>query len=289
MSTLKRIALVGSLLLALFSLVATSQILLLHGWLGDSSNWNECERVMTAAPYNIDPEQILTPSLPNNVSLVGWTVNIADYIDSLSKDAKLTVIAHSFSGTSILFLLVVARHVKQGNLAQWTVGLTKKDQDLSSIVNELLSLPDMGLFVRAVGKLERVFLYHPALGGGCFACSACGEVPVPLLCDDSLRDMCILGTAKSIIFSADEVASLKVPVVDIYGTHAWCLGPCLGASDTDGSVPISGQRLFLSGKNYHEMDGGAVCHADFIINLRHAAEDLVKIIFAKKEDRATAR
>ena len=275
-----RTALVGLLLLALFSFLAASQVLLLHGWLGDGSNWNECVHVMTAEPYNVDLHQILAPSFPNNVSLVEWTVNIATYIDSLPEGANLTVITHSFGGTSILFLLVIAHHVEQGNLAQWAIKLSSQDQDLSPIVDQLLSLPDPNLFVRVARKIKEVFLYHPALGGGCFACSACGEVPVPLLCDDSLRDMCVLETAKDLLFSADEIASLKVPVVNMYGTHAWCLGPCLGASDTDGSVPISGQRLFLSGENYHEVDGGAVCHADFIINLHHAAEDLVKLVLA---------
>ena len=143
--------------------------------------------------------------------------------------------------------------------------------------------------MRAARKVKGVFIYHPALGGGCLACSACGKVPIPLLCDDSLRDMCVLGTAKDLLVSADEGASLMVSVVDIYGTHAWCLGPCLGAVDCDGTGPISAQRLFLSGENYHEVDGGAVCHADFIINLPHAAEDLVKTVYATKEDPVAAR
>ena len=54
-------------------------------------------------------------------------------------------------------------------------------------------------------------------------------------------------------------------------------------------MSISGQRLFLSGDNYREVDGGAVCHADFIINLHHAAEGLVKMIFATKERLVTVR
>lgn len=284
-----RIALVGSLLLALFSFLTVSQILLLHGWLGDGSNWNNSVRIMTAAPYSIDPGQILAPFLPNNVSLVDWTVNIATYIDSLPEEANLTVIAHSFGGTSILFLLVVARHVEQGDLVPWAINLRDTDQDLSLIVSELLSLPDPDLFVRAARKVKEAFLYHPALGGGCLACSACGEVPVPLVCDDAVKDMCVLETAKDRLFSVDEITALKVPVVDIYGTHAWCIGPCLGASDSDGSVSIKEQRLFLSEENYHEVNGSAVCHADFIINLHRAAEDLVKLVLSRQLSPAAAR
>jgi pimeloyl-ACP methyl ester carboxylesterase len=289
MSRIHQTALVGLLLLALFSAVGFSQVLLLHGWLGDGSNWNECIRIMTAAPYNFDPQRILSPSLPNDVSLVDWTVNIATYINSLPEDAKFTVVGHSFGGTSILFLLVVARHVDQGDLAQWAIGLSNQDPDLSPIIDALLSLADPNLFVRAARRVQKVFLYHPALGGGCYACSACGEIPIPLLCDDSLRDMCSLEMGKELIFEKDDVTALNIPVVGIYGTHAWCVGPCLGASDSDGSVSISGQRLFLSGDNYREVDGGAVCHADFIINLHHAAEDLVKMIFATKAGLATSR
>lgn len=289
MSEIRRTALVGLILLALLPFVAIGQVLLLHGWHGDSSDWDECIRVMTTAPYNIDPQSIMAPSLPNEVSLVDWTVNVANYIDSLPHDAHLTVIAHSFAGTSILFLLVVARHVERGDLAQWAIGLSKQDPDLSPISNALLSLADPNLIVRAARRVQKVFLYHPALGGGCYACSACGEVPIPLLCDASLRDMCSLETGKELIFGKDDVTALNTPVVDIYGTHAWCVGPCLGASDSDGSVSISGQRLFLSGDNYREVDGGAVCHADFIINLHHAAEDLVKLVFAKKESPVDSR
>lgn len=279
----------GSLLLALFSFLSVGQILFLHGWLGSSSNWNECIRVMRGAPYRIDPTQVLALSFPNDVSLVNWTVNIATYIDSLPDNARLTVIAHSFGGTSMLFLLVAAEHVEKGDFAQWAIKLSDQDQDLSSIVGQLLSIPDPDLFVRAARRIKEAFLYHPALGGGCYACSACGEVPVPLVYDAAVRDMCALQTAKDVIFSEDDIASLTVPVIDIYGTHAWCIGPCLGASDSDGSVPITGQRLFLSTDNYHEIDGGAVCHADFIINMHHAAEDLMKVVFARKEGLASAR
>ncbi len=286
---MKRTALVTFLLLTLFSFYGLGQVLFLHGWLGDSSNWRECRRVMIAPPYSIDPEDIYAPSFSNGVSLVDWTVNIASYIDSLPENSELTVVAHSFAGTSTLFLLVAARHVEEGDLVPWALGLVDRDPGLSSIVNALLSLPDTDIFVRAASRVKQAFLYHPALGGGCYACSACGEVPVPLVCDEALRDMCILQTGKGLIFSAADIASLTVPVVDIYGTHAWCLGPCLGASDTDGSVSISDQRLFLSGKDYHEIDGGAVCHADFILNIHHAAEDLVKIVFAKKESLASVR
>ena len=289
MSRTHQTALVGSLLLALFSVVAFSQVLLLHGWLGDGSNWNECIRIMTAAPYNVDSQRILSPSLPNHASLVDWTVNIATYIDCLPEDAKFTVVAHSFGGTSILFLLVVAQHVERGDLAQWAIGLTNQDPDLSSIVDALLSIVDPNLFVHAARRLQKVFLYHPALGGGCYACNACGEVPIPLLCDDSLLDMCSLGTGKELVFGKDDVEALSIPVVDIYGTHAWCVGPCLGTSGSDGSVSINGQRLFLLGNNYREIDGGAVCHADFIINLHHAAEDLVKMVLATKAAQVAAR
>lgn len=243
---------------------------------------------MTSAPYNIDAKGILAPSLPNEASLVDWTVNIAEYIDSLPQDVRLTVIAHSFGGTSILFLLIVARHVREGDLKQWASGLSSAEQALAPIMASLLLVPDPDLFVRAASRLKDVFLYHAALGGGCHAC-ACGEAQVPLVCDDSVRDMCALGSGEGILFSADEIAALNVPVVDIYGTHALCLGQCFGAPDTDGMVQIDAQRLFLSSQNYHEIDGGAVCHLDFIINLRHAAEDLVSIVFSKKGGQVAAR
>jgi len=45
----------------------------------------------------------------------------------------------------------------------------------------------------------------------------------------------------------------------------------------------------LSGDNHREIGGGAVCHADFIINLNHAAENLVEPICARKEGLAGAR
>jgi len=288
-SRIGRTALVGFLLLVLFPLLAVGQVLLLHGWRGDGTNWNECVHVMTAAPYNIDPDQIFSPSLPNSVSLVEWTANVAKYIDSLPEDVRLTVIAHSFGGTSILFLFIVAHHVEKGDLAQWAIDLGDQDAELGSIITALVSFPDPDLFVRAARRVNRVFLYHPALGGGCLACSACGDVQVPLICDDAVRDMCVLTTTKDMLFSADEIEALEVPVVDIYGTHTWCPGVCLPISESDGSVSLSGQRLFLTKENYHEIDGGAICHIDFIINMRHAAEDLIKIAFSTKERQAASQ
>ena len=285
----RRTALVGFLLLALFSSVVAGQVLLLHGWHGASSNWKECIRVMTSAPYSIDPQRILSPSLANEASLVDWTVNVAQYIDSLPNDSHLTVIAHSFAGTSVLFLLVIARHVEEGDLGAWAVGLSNKDKALLPIVTSFLAVSDFDLFARAASKVKAAFLYHPALGGGCLACSACGEVPVPLVCDDAVRDMCLLQTGKEDLFNGDQMEALVVPVVDIYGTRAWCLGQCFGASDTDGIVSVSDQRLFVSADNYHEIDGGAVCHIDFILNGHHAAEDLVKIVFARKASLASSQ
>jgi len=220
MSRIHQTALVGLLLLVLFSVVGFSQVLLLHGWLGDGSNWNECIRIMTAAPYDFDSQRILSPSLPNDVSLVDWTVNIATYINSLPEDVKFTVVAHSFGGTSILFLLVVAHHVGQGDLAQWVIGLNNQDPNLSPIIDALLSLADPNLFVRAARRVQKVFLYHPALGGGCYACSACGEIPILLLCDDSLRDMCSLEMGKELIFEKDDVTALNIPsLVSTARTH----------------------------------------------------------------------
>ena len=66
----------GSLLLALFSFFAASQVLLLHGWLGDSSNWDESVRIMTAVLYNVDRQMLLAPLLPYGMTVAAWTVNI---------------------------------------------------------------------------------------------------------------------------------------------------------------------------------------------------------------------
>ena len=101
--------------------------------------------------------------------------------------------------------------------------------------------------------------------------------------------MCALKTAKEVLFNAEEIESLTVPVVDIYGTRAWCIGQCLGAADTDGIVPIDSQRLFLTAENYEEIDGGAVCHLDFIIDVRNAAEELVKIVLARRGSPVASR
>ena len=66
----------GSLLLALFSFFAAGQVLLLHGWLGDSSNWDESVRIMTAVLYNVDRQMILASLLPYGMTVAAWTMNI---------------------------------------------------------------------------------------------------------------------------------------------------------------------------------------------------------------------
>jgi len=100
------------LLLAAFSFSAEAQILLLHGWHGDGSNWEETVQVLTEPPYRFDPEEILAPTLPDTVSLVSWAGNIAAYIDSLPAGEPLTVVAHSFAGPASLTLLIAALHVR---------------------------------------------------------------------------------------------------------------------------------------------------------------------------------
>ncbi len=287
-SGLRRGALTGLFLLALFSFLADGRILLLHGWLGSGGNWAEVERLLRDEPYRLDPQSIMTPDLPNRAGLADWVENIARYIDSLPDATRLTVVAHSFAATASLFLLIAAHHLAAGDYESWAEDLSTQDPAFCPISSALLVTIDRGMLADAVDKIGRLFLYHPALGGGCFAC-ACGEVPLPFVCDDSVDDMCLLESNKGMIFSRGEIFSLGIPVVNIYGTRKGCAGPCLGAGGTDGSVSLDEQRLFLDAPNYQEVSGGEECHTDFIVNADHAAERLLQIVFPSAQDPGVGR
>lgn len=287
-------ALAGFSLLALLSFYTAGEVLLLHGWMGSGTAWTVSKHLLSEEPYLVDPEDVLTPSLSNRASLVTWAGNIASYLDALPAEARVTVVAHSFAGPASLLLVVASRHMEEGDFEVWAGSLVDKDPALHEISSALLALDDRKVWVRAAGRISKLFLYQPALGGGCLACSACGEAPLPpsmpepvgeivssVVYDDAVRDMCLLTTTKSILFDRGEIASLEIPVVDIYAVHEGCPGPCLGASfpSTDGYVPLTEQRLFLSGPNYREVSGGDHCHLDLILNLGGAAEALFRIVF----------
>jgi len=157
-------------------------------------------------------------------------------------------------------------------------GIVSRAPELSGIASELFSLDGKDVWVRAAARIGRLFLYHPALGGGCFACEACTGVPLPFVCDAAVRDMCALSTGKDVLFSREEIEPLSVQIVDIYATRFGCMGNCFGAADTDGFVPEAAQRLFFTAPNYRELQGKAHCHTDFITD-RAAAADLCGIMF----------
>ncbi len=264
--------------LVAFSCVAEQQILLLHGWHGSGSNWDEVKQVLTDPPYLFNPHDIFAPTLPDTVSLTTWAENIASYIESMPVGEELTVVAHSFAGPATLLLLIAAQHMEQGDYSTWLATLIKSAPELSRIATELSSVADKGVWIKAAKRVSKLFLYHPALGGGCFACDACGGIPLPLVCDAAVQDMCALSSGKDILFSQDEIAHLPVQIVDIYASKLGCAGNCLGAKDTDGFVPETAQRLFFTTPNYHEIPGKKHCHVDFMID-HAAAADMCAIIF----------
>ncbi len=264
------------ILLAAFFSSGTAQVLLLHGWLGNGANWNATKRILTTAPYNFPPDVILTPSLPNQVGIVTWAGNIAAYIDTLPVDAHLTIIAHSFSAPATLVLLIAAHHMRADDYAAWTNALISRAPEIEPIATALRTVV-FSQWMHAATRIDRLILYHPAVGGGCYACTACHDLPV--LCDDAVRDMCTLAAVKGVLFSSVEVAALKIPIVDIYGTHTLCPGPCFGKAGTDGAVSQVDQQLAITAPNYREIKGSGYCHTDFLINLRGAAAELCRLAF----------
>jgi len=281
----------GSLLLMLLlvPLVVHGEVLLLHGWMVNGLTWATARRILVEEPYKIPSDQILSPTLPARASLVRWADDIASYIDRLPEGVKLTVVAHSFSGPASLFLLVASHHIEDGDLEGWAESLRDRDPDLSRVASELSAIADLEAWLAAAKRVEALYLYQPALGGGCLACTVCEGAASAgmsiisffeaLACDDAVKDMCLLERTKGIVFSPEEIGALEVPVVDVYTYSSGCPGPCAGRVGTDGFVPIADQRLFLTATNYHEVFGGYHCHADYVLNLESALDDLFAIVF----------
>jgi len=277
------------LILLLIPLAAHGDVLFLHGWMVNGVTWAVARLILAEEPYDIPSDQILSPTLPARVSLVRWADNIARYIDRLPEGTKLTVVAHSFSGPASLFLLVASRHIEDGDLRGWAESLQDRDPDLSRVASELSAIADPEAWLAAAKRVEVLYLYQPALGGGCLACTVCEGAASTgrsiirffdaLACDDAVKDMCLLGRTKGIVFSPEEIGALEVPVVDVYTVSTGCAGPCEGRAETDGFVPLADQRLFLTAPNYREAFGGYHCHVDYVLNLSGALDDLFSIMF----------
>lgn len=274
--------------------------LLVHGKGGDASDWDEVKNVLQS--YGVPSDNIYVPDLPNNVMLHEWTNNLVNWMDSQGMlslpDGSVKVIAHSFGGAVTLYSLRATYELEYGNVYTlasdirndcnaFASGSPNKEAclEIAKGLETLGANPAIAnKWIEAAKKIQGVYLYHPALRGGCAACTG-GWVETW-----TAASICALGTVD--IHLWHPISSLTWDgcnkIVNIYGFGSrWgCIGWCTftGTGAHDKSLQDDHQRLLPGGDGdtgtsvsgtYTELFGGYHCHD---LDERNAPEDLVNKI-----------
>ncbi|MCI2430460.1 hypothetical protein LM602_08045 [Candidatus Acetothermia bacterium] len=249
--------------------------LLLHGiWPGSGRDWR-----FVAPLLREQGAMVLRPSLPARAGLFAWAEAIVGYLERVP--SELYVVAHSFSGAATLFMLRTAYELQHGNLktliarldcASFTGRAAYACRQLSEGWQQLLSETERATrWIGAAKKIERVFLYHPALRG---ACGACWDL-WGFGGGDTTASLCLLAEIAGWLFTPIERVTWEsaIAVTNLYGGSEWMLSLC-GLQDNDFALRLEQQRLSLEGHNYREVFVGRQLHFAFALR-RSAAEKLV--------------
>ncbi len=252
-----------------------SRWVLLHGiWPGSGRDWR-----FVAPLLQEQGATVLRPSLPARAGLFAWAENVVNYLEGTS--AQIYVVAHSFSGAVTLFLLRTAYELDRGSLETLHASLdcTSFTGRAAYACGQLLEgwqqlLSDQERAARWIAvaqKVERLFLYHPALRG---ACGACLDI-WGLGGGDTTASLCLLAEIADWLFTPIERVTWDsaIAVTNLYGGSEWMLSLC-GLQDNDFALRLEQQRLSLEGGSYREVFVGRQLHFAFALR-RSVAEKLV--------------
>ncbi len=259
--------------------------LLLHGiWPGSGRDWR-----YVAPMLEEKGAAVLRPTLPSRAGLFAWAENIVGYLEAAP--TKLYIVAHSFSGAATLFLLRTAYELQHGRLEtlserlaceSFTGRAARACQQLQAGWQQLLIDTERAArWVRAVQKIERLFLYHPALRG---ACGACWDI-WGIGGGDTTASLCLLAEIADALFSPLERVTWDgaIAVINLYGGSAWMLSLC-GVQSNDFALRLAQQRLGAEHSNYREVFVGTHTHFAFTLR-RSVAQKLVELLDSFVEER----
>jgi hypothetical protein len=162
------------------------------------------------------------------------------------------VVAHSFSGAAVLFLLRTAYELKNSTLDTVIAQLNCERfqgraawacHEISDGWHTLLSDAERAQrWIAATQKIEKVFLYHSALQGACGVC-----LDFLGLGGGTTASLCLLSQLGSSFFLPIEHVTWAgtISVVNLYGGGEWMLSLC-GLRENDFALSRGQQLLKLS-------------------------------------------
>lgn len=262
-----------STLLALLLSVNTEERVwvLLHGVGGSGRDWR-----YVASELNRSGQMVLRPSLPNRAGLFAWAENVVEFFAQSGllehKDRSVYVVAHSFSGAVVLFLLRTAYELDHQNLSSLETQLVcaqlrgraaRACQQIKSDWRALLGDPQRAQrWMRAAAKIEHVFLYHPALRGACGA-----DLDFLGLGGDATASLQLLEQLSDFFYLPIEHLSWdgQVTITNLYGGREWMISLC-GFSENDSMLSYEQQRLLREAPGYRELFFDHRSHFDFALS-----------------------
>lgn len=260
---------IGTLLALLLSVNTEERVwVLLHGVGGSGRDWRYVVRELG----QVEP-LVLRPSLPNRAGLFSWAENVVEFFAQSGllerEDRSVYIVAHSFSGAVVLFLLRTAYELAHQNLSSLETQLVcaqvrgraaRACQQIKSGWRALLADPQQAQrWVRVAWKIEHVFLYHPALRGACGAdldfLGLGGDATASLQLLEQLHDFFYLPIAH-ITWDG------QVTITNLYGGKAFMISLC-GFSANDSMLSYEQQRLAREAPGYRELFFDRRSHFDF--------------------------
>jgi pimeloyl-ACP methyl ester carboxylesterase len=244
---------------------------LLHGVGGSGRDWRYVAPALAG-----QGQTVLRPSLPNRAGLFDWAENVVEFFERSSllerEDRSVLLVAHSFGGAVVLFLLRTAYELNHNNLVSMETQLgcahlrgraVGACQKIKAGWQALMRDPARAQrWVRAAQKISHVFLYHAALRGACGA-----DVDLVGLGGEATASLQLLAQQGDFFYHPVEHISWEgqITITNLYGGRKYMLSLC-GLCGNDSMLSYEQQRLSLQAPGYREIFFDHRSHFDFALS-----------------------
>ena len=257
---------------------------LVHGVGGSGHDWRYVASEL--AHYG---QTVLRPSLPHRAGLFAWAENIVEFFEKSRllerEDRSVRVVAHSFGGAVVLFLLRTAYELRHQNLARVEAQVNctrlrgravRACQKIKAGWQALLREPTRAQrWVRTAQKIEQVFLYHAALRGACGA-----DLDLLGLGGDATASLQLLAQLRDFFYDPLERISWEgqITITNLYGGRRYMISLC-GWAENDSLLSYDQQRLSAEAPGYRELFFDYHSHFDFALSPT-AGRQLAQALYA---------